>query len=90
MSQPSLHLIKSLLCLKDSDSIKRRNYKKKETILTPNKEKSQNNKNPNQMKKRRNKDEGSTALHFFFINKQCFHPTSQIAIYHKLGPDFFN
>lgn len=41
-------------------------------------------------KKEGNKGKGNTAQHFVFINKQHFHPTSQIVIYHKLGPHFSN
>ena len=63
---------------------------RKENYFKPKWREGQHKKPQSNENKGGNKEKGSTALHFFFINKQRFHPTSQIAIYHKLGPDYSN
>lgn len=87
--QPSLQIMKTVLLILrncDSDTTEEWKTKKKKTILGP----SQNKKPQSTENKGGNKEKESTALHFFFINKQRFLPKSQIAIYYKLGADFFN
>lgn len=68
-----------------------REEEERKTILNPSEEKAKHKKQIQSTEnKAGNKGKGSTAPHFFFINKQHFHPTSQIAIYHKVGPDYSN